>query len=198
MGKSRYVPPGMREAGDQTVPNRIVAPGHDNRDRGGRLFGGTHRWCSDRHDDVDAAIDQFLRQRRKPTPIRVGKPCLYRCNSDLPNSRGRLAPVGRLRDCPEGAAAVGGTEGSRKPIRHILSCATAQGAHNGKAEMTTRIKAKLRADLCSMAASMFGGAAPNRQAHRMLRQHTRSGDGFIEKLSRYSDTRSNDRRFREE
>jgi hypothetical protein len=77
---------------------------------------------------------------------------------------------------------VGGTEGSRKPIRHILSCATAQGVHNGTAEMTTIIKPKVRADLCSMAASTCGGAAPNRNPRGILRQHTRSGDGFLEGL----------------
>src|SRR3954463_4453379 len=76
MGNSRHVSARMRQAGDKTIPDRVIAPGHDNWDGGSHFFGGADCWSSDRHDDVHSALDQLFRQRRKPARIRVGKSAL--------------------------------------------------------------------------------------------------------------------------
>src|SRR4029078_6896319 len=76
MGTSRHVSARTRQAGDKTIPDRVVAPGHDDWDGGSRFFCGTACWCSDGHDNVHSALDQLLRQRRKPARIRVGNSVL--------------------------------------------------------------------------------------------------------------------------
>ena len=61
MGDPGHIAAGMREAGDEPVLDRVGTPGHNDRDCGGCVLGCRDGRCSDRHDDVHAAIDEFLR-----------------------------------------------------------------------------------------------------------------------------------------
>jgi hypothetical protein len=61
MGKPRHISARVREAGDKTILDWVLASGHDDRDRGGRLLCGTDCWCSNRNDDVYPTINQFFR-----------------------------------------------------------------------------------------------------------------------------------------
>src|SRR4051794_10807203 len=61
------------ETRDEAIFDRVTATCHDNRNCGCSVFYGADCRGSDRYDDINGKLDQFLRQSRKPAHIRIGK-----------------------------------------------------------------------------------------------------------------------------
>ena len=68
------VPPGMRQALDETLTYRIACVRKDNRDRRGGTFCGVRGRRGSRDDYIDLEMDQFRSRNPEPFHIAHSKP----------------------------------------------------------------------------------------------------------------------------
>ena len=70
-GQPRDIPTRPREAGDESVSDRITHNRRDDGDRGGRLLCGAGRWRIPRDDEIDVETGEFVRPTRQPLDLPV-------------------------------------------------------------------------------------------------------------------------------